>query len=144
MKAKSWVIVANRDKARIFNFERVGVLTELEALIQPEGKMKPQDLTSDKNGRGFDRVGSSRHGKEPKTSPREKEALSFAKKVSKYLEQSKKSGAFDNLYLLAETKFLGLLRQEMTPSVAECVEMEIKKDMLHMKPEAIWQLLPSY
>lgn len=144
MKANSWVVVANQDKARIFHVEKVGVLKELEGLVQPEGTLKAQDLTSDRNGRGFDSIGAGRHAKEPKTTPKEKEAHQFAKKLSQHLHSCKSNGDYENLYLMCDPKFLGMLRQELDPKVSACVAAEIQKDMLHMKPDAIWGLLPNF
>ena len=54
----TWIVVADSSRARILSAQnRVQPPTDIEALAHPEGRMKSQDLTTDRPGRTNDSSG---------------------------------------------------------------------------------------
>lgn len=138
MKEKAWIVVANRKKARIYRVVKVGVLEELDGLIHPEGRKTAGELEADKYGRGFERKGDTRHAYEPQTSAEEKMDLMFARIVANHLEEAANTRKFENLYIISEPKFLGVLKKELKPQVMNRVDKMFTKDLVDENPELIW------
>ena len=78
----TWVLVADSSRARLLKREKNRSLTETEAFVCPEERLREQDLTSDRGGRSFDSSGSGRHGMEPATSQHERVAIDFARQLA--------------------------------------------------------------
>jgi protein required for attachment to host cells len=142
MKKETWLLVANSSLARIFKIENRNSLVELKVLEHPESRLHNRDLVSDKDGRGFESMGPTRHAIEPPTSPKHQEFETFAKELANYLEEARVKGEFDRLYLAASPTFLGLLRQTLIPSTAKLLDGELNKDVTHLKPQEIMSHLP--
>lgn len=141
---KTWVVVADSSHARIFRAEGFGRrLIEVETLAHPEGRLHETQLTSDIPGRTFDSHGQGRHAMEEETSPKRHEAIQFAKRISGALESARNTGNFDALVLVAEPRFLGLLRDNLTRETNKLVELAIDKNLVRQTPEAIRERLPT-
>lgn len=140
MKEQAWIIVADGDRARILKIERPGVLIQIDCLHDPLGRAKEQDLTSDRSGR---RVGAGITSRqmEPETYPHKKELVEFARQLSHYLEKAKRASSFKYLYLVADPKLLGILRQELDPCVKQAVAEEFAKNLATEPLEKIWDQL---
>lgn len=138
MRRKAWILVANKDKARILRVEKVGVFEEVDDLIDPEAKNR-HTITNANVG---DNPGHNRHAWEPHTQPHEKEASNFAKLVAQRLEKARQDGAYESLYLVAEPKFLGYLRQALHPNTSQLVAGECPKDLVLESPQDLWEHLP--
>ncbi len=142
MKNKTWIVVANSSLAKIFHAEKVGVLTQVECIDHPEGRLKNSDMVSDKPGCTHERGLPGRSAIEVQTSPKRHEAELFAKRISEYLEASREQGLFARLFVAASPTFLGLLRQAMSPGTSQLIAGEVDKDVTHMKPKEICEVLP--
>ena len=133
-----WIAVASAARARIF--EQTGpkaALEEIDDLVNPEDRLRQQDLGADRPGRTFDSAGEQRHAMEPPTGPREKRAIAFARTVVDALEAGRTSQRFAELWLIAPPRFLGRLREHMSEELAKTVTREINKDLTQESPEAI-------
>lgn len=142
MKKKPWLIVANSSLARIFTFEKRLELKELKVFEHPESRLHNIDLVSDRPGRDFESVGTTRHALEPKTSPKQLEIILFAKQLADYLEQEHNKGEFEVLYIAANPSLLGLLRQSLHPNITKLIKAETDKDLTQMKIHEIPDHLP--
>lgn len=139
----TWVVVANSTFARIFSAENNKDLKEVALLEHPESRLHGRDLVSDRPGRGYESANPSRHAMEPKHSPQKLEFQIFAKHISDHLEQARKEGRFDNLYIAANPSFLGILRQTISKTTAaKALAGEIDKDMTQLLPNEIRNHLP--
>lgn len=142
MKEKAWIVVANAEQAKVYRVVRVGQLQEVTTFEHPEGQMKGSDLTSDKPGRAYDRVGVARHAYEQKTSTKDKKDAVFAKHIAEYLTLSLYSKKYKNLYLICEPHFLGVLKKELPNSVQNSVDQCFSKDIVKESADAIWRHCP--
>lgn len=143
MHKETWVVVCNKEKARIFEVEKFGNLREIHTMVHPQSAMKAEMLTRDGLGRaseGFGMGGHSTMG--PATPLKLKEAMHFAKEVAKYLESQKNGMRFTRMFIMAEPSFLGILRDELNRNVVKCVEGEIAKDLTKLDAKAIWEHMP--
>ena len=72
---KTWVVVADRSRARLFSVATPkGPLEELEDLVHPEARSHERDLTSDRPGRSNDQ-----HVLGAENSARDQQAHEFAR-----------------------------------------------------------------
>lgn len=132
-----WIVVADQSLARIFAMEsRLSPLEELESLVHPAGRQHPGELVSDRSGREA-APGGSHHAVEPDVARKEAEAEKFAAQVAAELERGRQAGDFDQLIVVAPPRMLGLLRQAITPAVADCVEHELHNEFARMSPGEI-------
>ena len=141
----TWVVVAESSRARILSTESVQEpLTEIAALDRPEARMREHELTSDTPSRAYVSGGTRRHGTAEPVSWHEQYVERFAREVGEHLEAARQAGRFDRLILAAPPRFLGLLREELTPATAALVVHEYDKNWLHDGAEKIREHLPEY
>jgi protein required for attachment to host cells len=141
---KAWVVIAEQGCARFYTLEKPrGELDEVERLEHAEGSRRESELISDRPGRAFDSVGAGRHAMEPPVDAKEAEALRFAKEIADHLEKARAAGRFDRLVLVAGPQFLGLLRQKLSPALAQIVTQEIPKNLGQYEAREIRAHLPE-
>jgi protein required for attachment to host cells len=127
---KTLVIVADEHKARFFtNKDGKIFLTENEDKVNPEARAHERDLITDKPGRTFDRAGSGRHAKEQQTDPKTQEAWSFSKSIAEKIEQARIEQKIKRLVLVAEPRFLGMLRQKLTHECGKLIWKSFDKNL---------------
>ena len=145
--ARTWVLVAESSRARIFESEQAaGPIHELASLEHPEARMHERDLTSDLPGRALDSKGGGggRHGYEQHIGPKEEHAIRFAKELADRLEDARVRDRFDRVILAAAPKFLGLIRDHLSSGTAALVTEELPKNLVQQSPDEIRKHLPDY
>ncbi|CRX39424.1 host attachment protein [Estrella lausannensis] len=142
MHKETWVVVCNKEKARIFEVEKFGNLREIYTMVHPQSAMKAEMLTRDGLGRTNEMFRSGHSTMDPTTPLKLKEAMNFAKEVAKYLESQKNGMRYTRMFIMAEPSFLGILRDELNHNVVKCVEGEIPKDLTKLDAKAIWEHMP--
>lgn len=142
MKKETWLVVANSSVARIFKVQKKESLIEIESLVHPESRLYNKDLCSDKPGRSFESANAGRHSVGSTVMPKQQEFINFAKEISAYLDDARKQGKFDRLYLVAAPAQLGLIRQNLHSETTKLMAGEVDKDITHLKPEEIIAHLP--
>lgn len=142
--ARTWVVVAEAGRARIFRQEHPGAdLEELEDLLNPEARARERELTSDDHGRTFDSRGAGRHAKEPKVSAKKQGEQEFANEICRLVEEARNAKEFDRLILVAAPEFLGLLRKNLSRDADRLTTREIQKNLVREDREIILsQLAP--
>jgi len=128
---KTWVLVADGARARIFVQDSVGMeLTPVLAEKDDQSRLPTRDIGTDKPGRTQERVADgSRHAMAPRVDWHEFEKELFAKKMAKILDQAAQKKAFDRLVLVAPSKTLGQLRHALGKTAHEKITAEINKDL---------------
>lgn len=135
---KTWVVVAESSRARIFEASgRGSELQELSDLVHPASRLKGHELMSDSPGRSFDSKGRGRHAMSQETDVRRNEGKTFADEIANQLEAGRTSGKFGRLVLVAPPEFLGLLRASLGPETAGLVAATVNKNIARLKPEEI-------
>lgn len=153
----TWIIAADKNRARIFELSEDDKLQEIEDMYNPEGRMADRDEISDAYGR-------IAHGKS--TQVRESDVGSggvghrlpsntadlgqsmhehhmdmFSKEVARYLDKARTEHRFEKLRVIADPKFLGMIRQNINKEVQKMVEEEIPKEIAQLKEHEIEQYL---
>lgn len=142
--ANTWVLVADSSRARVFRAEGADEhLIEVQDMAHPEGRLHETELTTDLPGRAFDSHGQGRHAMEEETPPKRQEAIRFAKRVGDMLESARTAGDYDRLVVVAEPRFLGLLRDNLSDETIKLVGLEIDKNLVQQAPQVIRDRLPA-
>ncbi|MBY4677244.1 host attachment protein [Marinobacterium arenosum] len=135
------VVVADAGRARIFATQRLGSSLEaLKDLVNPYSKQREQDLTSDRSGHTRSASGAG-ITMSNRVEFKDQEAHQFAKGIISELEQSRQTEHFDKLFLVAAPRFLGHLRQELSPQLQKLVSGELSKDLSLMSEQEIQKQL---
>lgn len=133
----TWVVVADNSQAKIFRVLKFPKIEEIFYLEHPESRLQNQDLVSSKPGRGFQSIGKARSAYQPETEPKQVEAIKFASEVAQHLYAALNKGEFNQLYIIAEPSFLGLLRQHISPQVQKHILVEVSKGLTSSDKEVI-------
>lgn len=127
---KTWVVVAHRGGARLFENKGPGKgLDLLREIDHPEGRLKNREIVSDKPGRGYESRGGGHHAYEQEREPTTHVAEQFAKQISGILDEGRNRQAYGRLVLVAEPRFLGNLRSALSRETASMVSATIDKDL---------------
>lgn len=127
-----WILLADGGSARII--ERVGPfgpLDEIQSLTHAHESTSKHG--TDRPGRGFESSGAKRHAYEPHTDWHEKQKDEFAKEIVNILNTAHLSKKFDELYVIAPPKMLGLLRQHIDQTnhhIGSKISKSISKDAI--------------
>ena len=140
----TYILVADNVRARIFTAESPSSpLQELEALAHAEGRLHDREMTSDLPGKikGEGNVG---HAFEQQTDPKKHEADNFARRIAHYLEEAHNDKKFEQLLIIAEPSFLGLLRNQLPEQIKKLVCFELDKNITTHSLDDIRKHLPTY
>jgi protein required for attachment to host cells len=134
-----WVVVADSSRARILSAETPkSTLEEIQTLAHPEARMHEGDMVSDRSGRG-----RTNHDVGHESAAREEENFHFAARLCKTLESARNSGEFKRLYVVADPRFLGMIRKNCSSELQKMVESEIAKNLAAHSLEDIRSHLPA-
>jgi protein required for attachment to host cells len=126
----TWILVAERSSARLFAQRKVGGELVLEREIaHPDGRRENQDLVSDRRGRTHEAQQSVVSTFEPRHTPAENAADAFAASLAGTLNKGRNDHAYERLILVAEPRFLGLLRGALSHPTATTVTASLDKDL---------------
>ncbi len=129
MTKKTWILVAHRAGARLFESAGSGqALTLLQDLPHEQGRLKNQELISDRQGR----VANGRGGHnsyQQAEEPTEHLAVQFTKELAKLLDDGRNQQKYDQLVLVAESRFLGHLRAALSTQTTKLVTASLDKDL---------------
>lgn len=135
---KTWVLVAESSRAKVYKVNgRLAPITEIGAMVHPEGRMHEGDLVTDTAGSDGGSVGQGRHVMDNRMSAKDHESQAFARELAGYLESGRTSGDFDRLVLVAPPGFLGNLRNTLSKEVLSMVERQIDKNLVQKPPEVL-------
>lgn len=148
---KPLILVADGGTARLFGVTSSAGKKSLKekATLERESAHSPgRALVTDRTGRVFDsggRTGSgpptrSRHGAESDFDPHEVEVLRFAKRISRRIDLERRAGKIGALIVIAEPRFLGVLRQVWSGPTKKIVTREAAKDLVRASDAQILKL----
>ncbi|MDD1605552.1 MAG: host attachment protein [Methylococcaceae bacterium] len=140
----TWIVVANNSIARFFTAEsESSSLTEIETLTHLEGRLHDREITSDFPGK-IKGEGAVGHAFEQPTDPKKHEADNFAHLVAKHLEAAHNEHKFEQLLLVAEPSFLGLLRNQLSGQIKKRVCFELDSNIVTLSADEIRTHLPEH
>jgi protein required for attachment to host cells len=133
----TWVLIAHRGGARVFENKGPGKgLILLQDIPHPEGKLKSKDLGSDEPGRAFDSHGA-RHSFEQEVGLAAHVAEVFARQIAGILEDGRVGHRYGRLVLVAEARFLGILRAALSRETSALVTATVNKDLGHVEMQEV-------
>jgi len=143
-----WILVADSGRARIFTADTPSSpLEELEDIAHTEGRLHDREITSDLPGRmrhasSAGNVGG--HAYDPSSDPKKHEARNFAHSIAQHLEEALNENKFEQLVVIAEPSFLGMLRNNLSEQVKKTVCLELDKSITTHSAADIRGHLPTY
>lgn len=138
----TWILVAHRSGARLYE-KQDKKLTLVQEIEHPEGKLKNQDINTDRPGRSFDRKGAGRHAMSSEQEATEREAIRFARQLAAILEDGRLHHRYAKLVLVAEPRFLGELRAALTPETDSTIRATLGKDLAWLENQAVPKYLET-
>jgi protein required for attachment to host cells len=126
------ILVADQAEAVFYDSSSlVDAPREVARITDPVAHLHDRDLMSDRPGRSYESVGGARHAIDRENDPRQREAVRFARRIARRLDEARRKDEFERLVVVAGPPFLGLLREAMSKPTKACVEREIRKDLVH-------------
>jgi len=128
MNKTTWIVAADSSRARIFEVAaRERRLLEIEDFLNPEGRLSERELISDAHPRLHGSTGQNSAREE--TSAAEHQIDLFSKKLGKFLDKARNDHRYEELYIVAPPRFLGLIRRDLSKEVGKLVKDELPKDI---------------
>lgn len=127
----TWILVANRSTARLFENRGPGRdLTLLEDIIHPEGALQNREINTDRRGRANQSSGASVSSTyQAHQDATDHLADVFAKHLSNLLDEGRRKKRFEKLVLVAEPRFLGKLKQALPKLSLDLIHTTLSKDL---------------
>ena len=142
--SSTWVVVADSSAARIFDAPSAsGALAEVASYAHAESRLHERDLRTDQPGTTKDRAGYAKHGIEPKTKPKEQEAIVFARMIADTIGKARAKSQIERVLLVAPPEFLGHLRSALDANSRKIVGGEYALNVVRMPTEEIRKHLPD-
>lgn len=127
----TWVVLADRTRASIRRQRTAhGAFEHVEDLDHPEGRLHSAQLGTDRPGQTVDSSHGRPHAFSPHETMEEHAAHTFARTIAHRLTAAGNARRFDALVLVAEPRFLGLLRAALDHSTQQRVRGEIRKHLI--------------
>lgn len=104
---------------------------EVARISDPAAHLHDRDFSSDRPGRCHAKGRGTRHAFGGENDPRHREAMSFARRIARRLDETRRKDEFDELIVVAGPPFLGLLRDELSKPTRARVVQEVRKDLVH-------------
>ena len=138
----TWILSANRSNASLFESDWPGKsMRRLQDISHPKGRLQNKDINTDKPGRSFDSMGQGRHSMGSDQDPIDHVAQQYASQLAELLNKGRLTNAYEKLVLIAEPKFLGILRAALDKNTALLVVQSINKELLDVKEEDLEKYL---
>lgn len=128
-----WYVVINSNRARILSgLSKQGEPAGEEVAIQG-ARHKLRELLSERPARTYACSGGGRRAAvEPGSDPLRADTLEFIRKVFRYLEAQRKTGALEGLIVIGSPDIVGLWRQEIPASLDALVRREVIKNLVRL------------
>ena len=124
----TWFVLAHRSNAVIYADKKAHPFYFIDRLDFQKAK-KVSELVSDRSGRMVSSANKSiRHAYEPHESKTQHLSKVFTKEIAQYLEHARAEKLFDQLVLVSEPHFMGLLKKSLKPEIRNLIKHEIKHD----------------
>jgi protein required for attachment to host cells len=138
------VLVADGAYAKLYTTRsQTGELDLWEECTHSASRLKNAELTADGPGIGQDSSGQGRHSMGHENQAHQHEAQQFAFELAAKLHSSIADDVH-KIYLIAPPRFLGRLRDAISPQVQKRVAAEIDHDLVRHSAADIRGHLPQY
>jgi protein required for attachment to host cells len=142
--SKYRILVADQAEAIFYDSATLrGVPKEVGRISDPLAHLHDRDLVTERPGRSHESMGATRHSIQRENTPRRLEAVRFARRIARRLDDARRKGEYEQLVVVVGAPFLGLVRQELSGLTRARVAREIRKDLVHSAPEVLAQRLAA-
>lgn len=138
-----WFVVAHRAGARIFEQQGREEPRLKEELVHPAGRLKTAEQDSDRPGVNYESVRPGVHALANEEWAHDKNAREFAHTLASRLDRARTQLHLGGVILVAEPKFLGLLRQALNRESEKLVRGTVAKDLAAEPTAALAARLPE-
>jgi protein required for attachment to host cells len=137
-RKKTRILGAHRAGATFFEVEGArGAVKMTREITHPEGRLADRASETDRPGRSFDshsiahhgQTGGPRHALGSENSPARQFAEQFCAHLARELKEERARGAYDDLVLVAEPRFLGQLRIALDSQTRDKIVRTVEKDL---------------
>ncbi len=125
----TWILAANRSGAKVYQHTTPGSLALVRAIDNPDGRLLDRELVSDREGRTFESNSPRRSAADPQVDPARHEAMTFARSLAAVLDAGRVAHSFEQLVLMAEPRFMGLLRDALDRRTAATVVGSVTSEL---------------
>lgn len=142
---ETWILVANRTQARIFRY--LGLRSGLELVDKirhPENRLPSREFISDRPGRSFDTMGAGRHALSTEVEAHDQRALEFARELAEKLRAAHGRNEFSRLMLVAEARFLGMIKGALPDQTLKSVVATLDRDFHQKSSSELSRHLDQY
>lgn len=124
---KTWLIIANAQRVYIYNLDTQNLQYLLIAIFEhPETTLKVREINSDDYGQFG--PGTGGHGIYRHSDPHEATVEQFAHSISKFIEDGRGKNFVNQLIVIAEARFQGILYETLPTLSQKMVTKRISKD----------------
>jgi len=147
--SKTWVVVGSRTGARIFEHAGPGRgLALLRSVDHPEGRKLSSEIDTDRSGRTFNKAshgagGAPGHSMDREVAAHDQEAVMFARSLASTLREGRMQNACGRIVLVAEPRFLGMLRDALDAQTSKLVSDSVAKDLANVEQRDLGPHLES-
>jgi protein required for attachment to host cells len=137
---KTWIVVADGAQARILlNTGRANGVQPVPQAMFRDTHRSSHELGTERPPRVHDSQGSARHAIEPKSDLHEQRKTKFLQRLSHFINEARRTKAFESLIIIAPAHALGDLRDQMSEDVSKSVIAEFVHDYSHQTDETIYK-----
>jgi protein required for attachment to host cells len=127
---RTWVLIADAARARVFETRGKGTGLTMVSGMTFDAELAPSHmLGTDRPGRSFESVGSTRHAMESPSDPHREQKRQFARHVAHAVEERQAANSFDRLVVVAPAVTMGDLRAALSDKVMAAVIAELAADL---------------
>jgi protein required for attachment to host cells len=133
--SKYRILVADQAQAIFYDATALDAAPqEVARITDPLARLHDRDFASERPGRVRESVGGARHAIQRPETPRRTEAVRFARRIARRLDDARRKDEFDHLVVCAGAPFLGVMRHALSGPTRARVVHEIRKDLVHSTP----------
>lgn len=125
----TWIITAHRGGAKLYEHTAHDQLTLVRDIPHPDGDLKNHEIDADRDGRGMESRGVGGSPMSREVDATHKVAQDFARTLADLLDRARGDGAYEQLVLVAEPHFLGLLRAALPPATGALVVGSVDREL---------------
>jgi protein required for attachment to host cells len=138
------IVVADQGEAIFYDSASLEAAPrEVARISDPAAHLHARDFGSERPGRTHESMGETRHAIARENDPHRREAVQFARRVAKRLDDARQHGEFDDLVVVAAPAFLGLMRGALSRATKARVVHEVRKDLVHGTVDDLRRHLPG-
>jgi len=142
--SKYRILVADQAEAIFYDAPTMhAVPKEVARISDPLARLHDRDFGTERPGRSHESMGTTRHSIQREETPRRAEAVRFARRIARRLDDARRRQEFEQLVVVAGPSFLGLVREELSGPTRARVAREIRKDLVHSPPGALVRQLAA-